>query len=438
VVEALAAAKSTQLRVLGPTMTAAIYQGRDHTLDPPGKPFAAYAQSLRNFFFLLAVVLLNYTVMRPSPVDISFTLALLISVFCNQRFTASTLVFLTLAFVWTFGLYSSSMPYAGDEEVVLQLFKITYAISIGICAALIVAHWSKADLERFVRVWIFSAMIATALGAVGFITGSEALTWDGRARGFLDDPNMYGAFLIPGVLGSLYFFNAKRNPRLYGACLLFLMLGLLLSFSRVAIMAGLMLCLAFVLIVNRKAMFRTILSLFSGVFAFVVLAALAAIFIDGFDDKVLDRLTLAKDYDLGEQGRLNRYLTSFDLMMQQPQGLGTLQFALRFPEPIHNIWLSSFMNYGWAAGLAWSYLILFGIIKNIRSYRLTDDAIYLLLMFSWLGIVSCALLHEAERWRHLWLFTGLIWVLSSRNLQISRSTWGKPSQQISETLARSS
>ena len=173
-------------------------------------------------------------------------------------------------------------------------------------------------------------MIASTLGTVGFVTGSDALTWDGRARGFLDDPNMYGAFLIPAVLGSLYFFNSSRNPRLYGACLLFLMLGLLLSFSRVAIMAGLMLCLAFVLIVNRKAMFRTVLSLFSGVFAFLVLGALAAIFIDGFDVKVLDRLTLAKDYDLGEQGRLNRYLTSFDLMMQQPQGLGTLQFALRF------------------------------------------------------------------------------------------------------------
>ncbi len=70
------------------------------------------------------------------------------------------------------------------------------------------------------------------------------------------------------------------------------------------------------------------------------------------------------------------------------------------------------------AGIAWCYLILFGIVKNIRSYLRTNDAIFLLLMFSWLGIVACASLHEAERWRHLWLFTGLVWVLSTSNLRI--------------------
>lgn len=402
-------------------MTAATYHLHEQPIARAGRPFAAYATSVRNFFFLLAVILLNYTLMRPSPVDISFTLALLISVFCNQRFTSSTLIFLTLVLVWTFGLYWSSMPYAGDEEVALQLFKITYAISIGVCASLVVAHWGKQELERFVRVWIFSGMVATSLGTIGFITGSEALTWDGRAKGFFDDPNMFGAFLIPAVLGSLYFFNSGRNARLYGFCLLCLTLGLLLSFSRVAIMGGLMLALGYVLIVNRRAMFRTIISLFGGIFAFMILGVLAAVFIEGFDSKVLDRLTLAKDYDLGEQGRLHRYVLSFDLMMQQPQGLGTLQFALKFPEPIHNIWLSSFMNYGWAAGIAWCYLILFGVVKNIRSYLRTNDAIFLLLLFSWIGIVACASLHEAERWRHLWLFTGLVWVVSTTNIKLGKN-----------------
>jgi hypothetical protein len=405
-------------------MSAATFDDHDGSVATP-RPFASYATGVRNFFFLTAVILLNYTLMRPSPVDISFTLALLASVLCNQRFTPAMLVFLTLVLVWTFGLYSSSMPFAGDEEVAMQLFKITYAISIGVCAALVVAHWSRANLERFVRVWIFSAMIAAALGIVGFATSSDALTWDGRAKGFLDDPNMYGAFLIPGVLGSLYFFNSGNRTRLYGGCLLFLTLGLLLSFSRVAIAGGLLLALAYVLIVNRRAMFRTLISLAGGIFAFLVLAALAAIFMEGFDDKVLDRLTLAKDYDLGEQGRLQRYITSFELMMQKPQGLGTLQFALMFPEPIHNIWLSSFMNYGWAAGIAWSYLVLFGMVKSVRSYRLTNDPLFLLLLFSWLGILACALLHEAERWRHLWLFTGLIWVLSVKNLDID----ARPSQR---------
>lgn len=383
--------------------------GSIHGPGYDAKALSAHMRQTRNFFFLMAVVLLNYTLLRPSPVDVSFTIALLLTIFCSQRFSPNTLSFLTLVFIWTIGLLFSSMPHAGDPEVVMQLFKICYAISIGVCAALVVTHWTKRNFQRFLRVWIGSAIIASTLGTIGFAGGIGEFTWDGRAKGLFDDPNMYGAFLIPALLSSLYFLFLGRSRLIYGACTIWLTLGVLLSFSRIAIAACFMLAIAFLLIVNRQAMLRTLLSIAGVAAAVLAVGAFAAVLIDGFDEKVLDRLTFAKEYDLGEQGRLRRYLTSFDLMMDSPLGLGTLQYQKMFPEPIHNIWLSSFMNYGWGAGFAWSCLVLFGVVRMVAAYRRTRDPLIVTLLFCWLGILACALLHEAERWRHLWLFTGLIW-----------------------------
>jgi hypothetical protein len=37
------------------------------------------------------------------------------------------------------------------------------------------------------------------------------------------------------------------------------------------------------------------------------------------------------------------------------------------------------------------------------------------MLFSWLAIICCAMLHQGERWRFLWLFTGMVWGLNYRN-----------------------
>ncbi len=47
-------------------------------------------------------------------------------------------------------------------------------------------------------------------------------------------------------------------------------------------------------------------------------------------------------------------------------------------------------------------------------------------MLGWLGIVFCAFLHEAERWRHMWLTMGLIWGLNPRNWPARRPAGALP------------
>ncbi len=390
----------------------------------------AYGRSARSLLFLLAVLAINYTLSRPSPVDMLFSLALVTTIFCNQSFTHNSVTYLILALLWTAGLFISSIKLLDDEEIELHVVKICYAVSISICACLVATHWTPKSLRRFLQVWILAAMVAATLGIIGFAGNIEDLIWDGRAKAFLDDPNMYGAFLLPGAFACIYFLSLGRKVALYVFCLICIAGGVLFSFSRVAITA-LFILGSFVLWVNNPGRVLNALK-WIAVFLVVVLllGAIGSLFVDGFQEKVADRFTFAKEYDLGEQGRLNRYVTSIGLMLANPGGMGALQFQRAFPEPIHNIWLSSFMNYGWLAGFAWTYIILFGIVLSVRNYLITRDRICLTLMCCWLGILMCALLHEAERWRHLWLFCGLIWGVNYRNWGLSSAPARRLAQRI--------
>jgi hypothetical protein len=121
------------------------------------------------------------------------------------------------------------------------------------------------------------------------------------------------------------------------------------------------------------------------------------------------------EYDRGQGGRYNRYLLSLSYILDNPLGMGLFEIDKIFPEEIHNIWLSSFMNYGWLAGFAWTLLVVLSFRVTFVNYRITKSPICILLFVSWMAIFSCAMLHQAERWRHFWMFAGLLWGFNHRN-----------------------
>jgi hypothetical protein len=145
----------------------------------------------------------------------------------------------------------------------------------------------------------------------------------------------------------------------------------------------------------------------------MVVFAVASLASPEFSEKLMDRLTVAKSYDLGEEGRYGRYLLVLPMILQNPIGVGVLQLEKVFPEPIHNIWLSSFVNYGWLAGFAWIALVISSVVVAIRNYRQTRSDLPVVLLLALVGIVMCATLHEGEHWRHLWLSFGLVWGLNA-------------------------
>ena len=143
--------------------------------------------------------------------------------FINQRVTVNFFVFLMVVAAWYAGVFASSISLLGgvavrpgmavDATVAVPFELLTKAFVILI--ALVMCHtaqsWGRRELERFLKVYVASSVIAAALGIFGFATGNEELLWDGRAKGLFDDPNMYAAFLLPGLLSSMYFVAKRRS-----------------------------------------------------------------------------------------------------------------------------------------------------------------------------------------------------------------------------------
>lgn len=381
-----------------------------------GLRFAVF--STRNVVFLLAVLAMNYTLMRPSPVDFLYILSMLLTFFYmtllpRQEITRRALALILLLGSWAVAFFLASLPHLAEPFVTFELLAKSFAISIGMIGAFVSMSWNRRQFETFMKVYILSCVIASILGCIGFLLQSELLTWDGRAKGFIDDPNMYGSFLIPAVVFCAYFLSRSQGSRvlLLGAMAI-LLLGILFSFSRIAVVAAIFALFAYIFFHNRRHPRRLVLIVGGIVMIGAVLFAVASLVSSEFTEKLLDRLTFAKSYDLGEEGRYGRYLLVLPMIMQDPIGVGVLQLEKVFPEPIHNIWLSSFVNYGWIGGTAWIALAVGSLVVSLRNYRRTRSEISIALLISLIAIVMCATLHEGEHWRHMWLAFGLVWGLN--------------------------
>jgi hypothetical protein len=363
-----------------------------------GLRFAVF--STRNLVYFMAVLAMNYTLSRPSPVDILYIAAFLLTLFHLTLFpkveVTRRVVFMCLLLGgWALSYIVASMPHYREPFVVFELIAKTFAISIGFIAAFVTMRWNRRHFETFMKVYIVSCFIASVLGTVGFLLQHPLLTWDGRAKGLIDDPNMYGSFLIPAVMFCAYLLTRTRTSKI-------MLLG-----------AMLVILIAYIFFQNRRNPRRLLLIILGLIMSAVLLPGIASIASPEFSERFLERLTIAQPYDLGEQGRYGRYLLVLPMILQNPIGVGVLQLEKIFPEPIHNIWLSSFVNYGWGGGISYVWLAIGSVVVSLRNYRRTQNDIPIVLMASLIGIVMCATLHEGEHWRHMWLLFGLVWGLNA-------------------------
>jgi len=380
-----------------------------------GGGFFAAGARLRNAVFLLGVVAINYTWSRPSPVDGIFFCALLLTLFSEQRLNIRNLILFFLVGTWLFSVFISSVSLIDNPLVVFQFFALTSVVLIGITSSLVTVGWGRVELERFVRAYVFANVIAALIGIYGFVSQNPSLTWAGRPTGFLDDPDMFGAFLIPGILGSLFMIAQKRSRYWYAGSLVLVTIALLLSFSRAAIVSALLFGGASFLVFNRRNLFKASLAALLVVLVLSLTCLILYQSNETFAEMIIGRFKLAEEYDVGYFGRYNRYLLAVPMILDHPLGLGLFEIDKIFPEPIHNIWISSFLNYGWLAGFAWTLLMVLSVQQAWYNWKRSRDELFLLILFCWLSVVSCAMLHQAERWRFLWLLIGMLWGLNYRN-----------------------
>lgn len=303
--------------------------------------------------------------------------------------------------------------------------------------AMVLAGFVAADPRRMTPLlwaYVLAAAIASFAALVGYfgiVPGFEELfTNYGRARGTFKDPNVLGAALAPAVAFLVWQMLRATHRRATFAAIIVgpIALALLLSFSR-----GAWISLAITLAVigfatlaqaRRRDDFRRLLVVAIAAPVTLIASALAVTQIDTVADLLGQRATLDQSYDQGPEGRFGGQSKAWNLLLENPQGIGTHTFRDRHHhEEAHNVYLSMALSSGWLGGFAYIGLValtLFAGVRDILSGR-DRSGLQLVATASFAGLAFEGVVIDTDHWRHFFILQAFVWGLadaSSRHFAV--------------------
>lgn len=396
--------------------------------DPLARPMgAAYVDARAGTLLKWAVALWIFSgavvITEPSPYELSFILVLGLSLFTSHfalvRGTLGLVVlwvaFIPFALIAAFQTKFTPLPGALIFQfVTIFLFFTTYWVANYIAAA--PQQRMRLVVRAYTAAAVFSALLGT-LGYLGLIPGRDLLTLYGRAKALFNDPNVYGPFLILPAMYALQrvLLAGRRRAIIAGAVFVILAIGVFASFSRAAwghfaLSAAIVYILAFLLIAQAHEKVRMLVVALIG--AMVLLIALGGLLSIPTVQRLFETRTASQSYDEGETGRFGRQGYALELALDNPLGIGPLEFRnLRIREEPHNSYVNVLHVYGWGGGFAFILLIGTTLWRGVSFLARPSPnrplLIPLVAVFVPLSIEAAII--DLDHWRHFFLVAGLIW-----------------------------
>ena len=365
----------------------------------------------------------SIVVAEPSPYELSFVLVLPVSLFSGsfafQRNTLGLLVLwiafipfaLIAAFQATFTPLTDALLF---QIVTIFLFFTSYWV------ASYVADAPQQRMRLIVAAYTIGAVISASMGTLGYlglIPGQEILTLYGRAKALFNDPNVFGPFLILPAMYALQRVLLGRPGVAFWGGVVFMVItvGVFASFSRaawghLAISALMVYALCFVFVAHAQEKVRMLIIALLG--ALVIVVAIGGLLSIPSVQRLFEVRATAQNYDEGETGRFGRQGYAFELALDNPWGIGPLEFRnLRIKEEPHNTYVNVIHVYGWGGGLAFILLIGTTLWRGI-SFVVKNSPNRLLLIplvSVFVPLAGEAAIIDLDHWRHFFLVAGLIW-----------------------------
>lgn len=380
---------------------------------PGGIPVSALSAAV----LWLTVFLGGFVFREPAPYELFLAAIIPIWLLANPglpRGIAPLVVLMTLFCAG--GVIAATQ--ARDFEGQPIYYAVTGFLALSSCfyAAVIGANPGLARVV--ISAWIAAAVATVGLGLIGYFgLSGELFTLYGRAAGGFEDPNVFGPFLVfPFVVLVRRAMTERLGRALWSALLaLIVVIGVFLSFSRaawgLAVLCALMMA-ALLFMTERSAAARARyigLALAGTVVVAIVLAA--ALSIPAVSDLFQERAQIVQDYDAGQFGRFQRHAIGFNMMLDQPLGIGALQFGKLLGEDEHDIWLKTLTTYGWLGFAAYLTLVLWTLAAAFPLLFRTSplQALAQVAYIVFVGHIVIATVIDIDHWRHVYLLFGLLW-----------------------------
>ncbi len=363
---------------------------------------------------------------EPSPYEVIFLGVIALALAANMHIYRSTagllaiaLGFLPFALIAVFQVRYTSIADAMIYSIVTVFLLLTSFV-----IANFVAEATEERMRLVMKAYTISAVLCAIAGTLGYlrlIPGSDILTLYGRAKGTFQDPNVFGPFLVlPAMFALQKVLMGDRREQIIGSLVyVILFIGVFLSFSRgawghLAASSLIVVALCFFLEAKTRIRLRILGTMLVG--ALLLIVALAGLLSIPAVSELLEVRLQVQNYDTGETGRFGRQFYAFDLALQNPLGIGPLEFRnLRIIEEPHNVYVNVLLGYGWGGGLL--YYVLVGATLYLGCRGLLRPSPYRRLMIPVIATFSMLVLESAiidtDHWRHWFLLAGLIWGISA-------------------------
>jgi O-antigen ligase len=290
-----------------------------------------------------------------------------------------------------------------------------------------------AHARLIINAYFTATLIAATLGVVGYLDlfpgAFNLLTRYGRATATFKDPNVFGPFLIPGLITALHLWLtrpiSRGFPPLAAAALI--TLAILFTFSRGAwaatAIALSIYCYVYLHMSERndvRLKLAGLVLLGAAVLGLVLAVSLQS---DSIAKLLQERAALTQSYDEGVEGRFGGQVKAFGLVLENPLGIGAQAFTHFYHhEEAHNVYLSMMLNAGWLGGLL--YLILCGgtlFLGFKHALKKTKTQPLFLIVFAALaGNILEGYLIDSDHWRHFYLLMGVTWGLMASDRRVVR------------------
>ncbi|WP_417668159.1 O-antigen ligase family protein [Roseibium sp.] len=389
---------------------------------PPLRPrVPVRASSIGDGALWLAAFLSGFVIREPAPYElymVGLTVVWLAFGLKLRREFGPLIICLMLYIAG--GIISIPLAREMGDAIIYTAVSGFLAITAIFYAAILAEHPERFQLIE--RGYLACSVLVALFGIAGYFNafpGADFFTLYDRARGTFQDPNVFGPFLVlPTVLLIQRLLNRPlRECLAYGPALTILVLGIFLSFSRgawVALTAAAVIVYLLSLVTERNSV-RRLRLLALGALGIVALVGLIgiALSIDSVADMFEQRARLVQEYDGARLGRFARYAFGFQMVMENPLGLGALEFNKYFPEDEHNVYLKGFTTYGWLGGtvylllVGWTLARLFPLLFKHRPWTPFLHCVFAVFV----AHVILSIIIDTDHWRHMYMLYGIAWGL---------------------------
>ncbi|MEJ8573725.1 O-antigen ligase family protein [Microbaculum marinum] len=374
----------------------------------------------------LTIALSFLVIVEPSPYEFMFLVlcwAVLVRGITIPRFIAPVVFLLPVMF--TIGGITAVLQVVYEFDSVRYVAISMYLTITTVVFAALVAEDPVGRLRIIRSAYIVAAVIAALAAIVGYfglVPGAkEMFTLYNRASGTFKDPNVYGPFLVFPALLLIQDLLTRQGGRILTLAipLGIIAVGVLLSFSRAAwaifmVSTLLMGAMMFAFTASPRLRLRMGIGAIAGAMALggLIVGLLA---VPEVSVVFQERADLSQSYDVGTTGRFAIQKRSIWDLIDQPLGMGPLQYSKVYGQDPHNVFINSFASYGWIGGFSFITFVVLTWIVGIRYalVRTPWQNFHFAALATFLPLSLEGFIVDIDHWRHFYLMAGLLWGMSA-------------------------